>query len=87
MKILAAILLSVAITLGSTVGFANPNKSGTVPEQEHLEMLYPTVLVRVGNGTGSGTVIHSELNEEQKYESYVLTNWHVVQNYVKITKV
>ena len=37
MKILAAILLSVAITLGSTAGFANSNKSGTVPEQEHLE--------------------------------------------------
>ena len=78
----------VIISMGLAIpSFANPNKSGTVPEQEHLEMLYPTVLVRVGNGTGSGTVIYSELNEDQEYESYVLTNWHVVQNYVKISKV
>ena len=60
MKLLAAILLAVSITLGSTLALANPNKSGTVPEQEHMEMLYPTVLVRVGNGTGSGTVIYSQ---------------------------
>ena len=82
------IAMVVIISMGLAIpSFANPNKSGTVPEQEHLEMLYPTVLVRVGNGTGSGTVIYSELNEDQEYESYVLTNWHVVQNYVKISKV
>ena len=87
MKLLAAILLAVSITLGSTLALANPNKSGTVPEQEHMEMLYPTVLVRVGNGTGSGTVIYSQLNEDQDYESFVLTNWHVIQRYVKLNKV
>ena len=87
MKILSAILLSAVITLASTTAFANSKKSGAVPEQEHLEMLYPTVLVRLANGSGSGTVIHSAQNEELEYESYVLTNWHVVQNYVKLTKV
>ena len=64
MKILSAVLLSIAITVASTAAFANPKKSGIVPEQEHLEMLYPTVLVRLGNGSGSGTVIYSEQNEE-----------------------
>lgn len=87
MKILSAILLSAAIVLASTTAFANSKKSGAVPEQEHLEMLYPTVLVRLANGSGSGTVIHSAQNEELEYESYVLTNWHVVENYVKLTKV
>ena len=45
-------------------------------------MLYPTVLVRVGGGSGSGTVIYSEINDENKYESFVLTNWHVIQSSV-----
>ena len=87
MKILSAILLSAAIILASTTVFANPKQSGVVPEQEHLQMLYPTVLVRLTNGSGSGTVIHSAQNEELEYESYVLTNWHVIQNYVKLNKV
>ena len=87
MKILSAILLSVAITLASTTAFANPKKSGVVPEQEHIEMLYPTVLVRLGNGSGSGTVIYSKQNEEREYESFVLTNWHVIRGYVKVSKV
>ena len=81
-------VIAVIISMGLTIpSFANPNKSGTVPEQEHVEMLYPTVLVRVGSGTGSGTVIYSDLNENQEYESYVLTNWHVIQNYVKLNKI
>ena len=63
----------------STVNtFANP------PKQEHTEMLYPTVLVRVGNGSGSGTVVYSKLDEDQKYESFILTNWHVIQSSVLI---
>ena len=63
----------------STVNtFANP------PKQEHTEMLYPTVLVRVGNGSGSGTVVYSKPDEDQKYESFVLTNWHVIQSNILI---
>ena len=85
-KIATAFLIVVAINFSAHV-FANPEKSGVVPEQEHLEMLYPTVLVRLGNGSGSGTVIYSKQNEDQAYESYVLTNWHVIQGYVKVTKV
>ena len=85
-KIATAFLIVVALTFSAPV-FANPEKSGVVPEQEHLEMLYPTVLVRLGNGSGSGTVIYSKQNEDQAYESYVLTNWHVIQGYVKVTKV
>ena len=85
-KFIVSMILVISMCIASQ-GFANPKKSGVVPEQEHLEMLYPTVLVRLGNGSGSGTVIYSEQNEELDYESYVLTNWHVVQNYVKLNKV
>ena len=88
MRIFSTIFLAVFLSLGiSLVAYANPKKSGVTPEQEHTEMLYPTVLVRLDRGSGSGTVIYSELNEEQEYESYVLTNYHVIQNSVKITKV
>ena len=62
------------------------NKSSITPEQEHTEMLYPTVLVRLERGTGSGTVIYSKLNEDQEYESYVLTNNHVIRNLCKNIK-
>ena len=50
------LVISMCVAIPS---FANPEKSGIVPEKEHLEMLYPTVLVRLGNGSGSGTVIYS----------------------------
>ena len=58
-----------------------------VPVQEHQQMLYPTVQIRVGNGSGSGTVIHSSQNAAGEYESFVLTNHHVVTNYIKLKKV
>ena len=87
MKILSAIIVAMAITFTASISFANPKQSGVTPEQEHMEMLYPTVLVRVGSGSGSGTVIYSKENEDRKYESFILTNWHVIQSYVKISKV
>jgi len=67
--------------------FALP-ASADVPKQKHKEMLYPTVLVTTGNsrGTGSGTVIFSEMYEGE-WESYVLTNYHVIQNAISIQKI
>ena len=87
MKIFSTVFLAAILIFSTSLVYANPKKSGITPEQEHMEMLYPTVLVRLARGSGSGTVIYSELNEEQEYESYVLTNYHVIQNSVKITKV
>ena len=78
-------ILSIAFVISmciATSSFANPEKNEIIPKQEHVEMLYPTVLVRVGNGAGSGTVIYSELNEEKEYRSFVLTNWHVIKGNV-----
>ena len=78
-------IISIAFVISmciATSSFANPEKNGIIPKQEHVEMLYPTVLVRVGNGAGSGTVIYSELNEEKEYRSFVLTNWHVIKGNV-----
>jgi hypothetical protein len=67
---------------GAVLNHVNSTELESIPKQEHVEMLYPTVLVRVGNGSGSGTVIYSNLDENEKYESFILTNWHVIQGNV-----
>ncbi len=79
----------IALVTGLVVGGAallstkaNSTEQGSIPKQEHIEMLYPTVLVRVGSGSGSGTVIYSKLDQDEKYESFILTNWHVIQGSV-----
>ena len=69
------------------IAFALP-ASADAPKQQHQEMLYPTVLVTTGagRGSGSGTVIYSEMNGGE-WESYVLTNHHVVNNAISIQKI
>lgn len=50
-------------------------------------MLYPTVLVGSKGGTGSGTVIFSEMwHPEGIVHTYVLTNNHVIARAVKVTE-
>jgi len=69
-KFLLATFLSMALALsvfswtGTQEVYAKD--SGEVPVQQHLEMLYPTVLVAVGSGgSGSGTVIFSDIHEDE----------------------
>lgn len=54
-------------------------------EKKHREMLYPTVLVSLDSASGSGTVIFSQKIED-KAISLVLTNHHVIKNYVSVEK-
>jgi len=60
-------------------------------EKEHKEMLYPTVRVRTEKAGGSGTIIYSKPLPDQKgedidYETYVLTNFHVIEDAVAFKK-
>jgi len=59
-------------------------------EQMHEKMLYPTVLVEAKKGVGSGTVVYSEPNPDPKfageYETYVLTNHHVIEANIQTGK-
>ena len=80
--LVVAIVALIFIGVTTLFNKADATEPGNIPKQEHIEMLYPTVLVRVGGGSGSGTVIYSEINDENKYESFVLTNWHVIQSSV-----
>lgn len=53
--------------------------------QQHKEMLYPTVLVTVSSGGGSGTVIYSDKRGDDVV-SLILTNHHVISGHVKVEK-
>jgi S1-C subfamily serine protease len=54
-------------------------------EQKHEQMLYPTVLVSLEGGAGSGTVIFSG-KRKGSWVSLVLTNFHVIENNVSVEK-
>lgn len=63
---------------------------------KHTQMLYTVTLVASGSATGSGTVIYSARsifgsavgNPEvgQEWETYILTNFHVVRNSVQVSE-
>ena len=58
-------------------------------KEKHKHMLYPTVRVRTGKAGGSGTLIYSKQvpnAEEGIFESYVLTNEHVIDDNIKVEK-
>jgi len=53
---------------------------------KHKSMLYPTVRVRTAKAGGSGTIIYSEQKPdgEAGFETYVLTNCHVIADNIKV---
>jgi len=56
--------------------------------EKHRRMLYPMVRVRTEKAGGSGTIVYSEKvpGEEGKFETYLLSNYHVVDEAVKQEK-
>ena len=59
------------------------------PVKKITEMLYPTVMVDLGQGQGSGTIIFSGKREHKSWEdekvwTLVLTNYHVISSAVNI---
>ena len=54
----------------------------------HEQVLYPTVRVRTPSAGGSGTVIYSKMAKGKSniFETYVLTNCHVIDDAIKIEK-
>lgn len=56
-------------------------------KQKVEQLLLPAVRVLSGSGGGSGTVIYSEDREgDGTYETFILTNHHVIDNLVNITR-
>lgn len=80
MKGLIAIIIAVFFL---TPAYAEPPAHLVA---DHESMIYPVVRVVEGRGSGSGTVIYSQPDEVGKYETYVLTNHHVIDRAIKITE-
>jgi S1-C subfamily serine protease len=57
-------------------------------KEKHASMLYPTVRVRTEKAGGSGTIIYckEKPNNDGKYETYILTNHHVIDDNIKVEK-
>jgi len=57
-------------------------------EIKHKEILYPSVLVKTSKAGGSGTVVYSKpiSKGSEEYETYVLTNWHVVEAAIAVKR-
>jgi hypothetical protein len=65
---------------------ASPTKDAITIKLE--KVLYPCVRVLNGSGGGSGTVVYSEDRENTgDFQTFVVTNHHVVDNLIKVTKV
>jgi len=56
--------------------------------EKHEKMLYPMVRITAEKTHGSGTIIYSEPNPKNKnrYDTYILTNEHVIDFLIKIEK-
>lgn len=56
--------------------------------EQHKYIIYPTVRVRVGKAGGSGLIVYSDKvpDSEDRYETYIMTCWHVVEGAIKTVK-
>lgn len=88
MKIFVA-LIAGFLMFASPVPAADDTSQNSPETTTKLEnVLYPVVRVLNGTGGGSGTVVYSEDREGKgEYQTFVLTNHHVVDNLIKIEKV
>src|SRR3990167_1317204 len=76
-------------TQGVMAADGQPVQNPTETERIHVmheQMLYPVVLIDTGTGGGSGTVIRSAKNETGEVETYILTNFHVIESAVKVVE-
>lgn len=57
-------------------------------KKKHEEILYASVLVRTKKAGGSGTVLYSKPTEKgsEEYETYILTNFHVIEDAINVKK-
>ena len=88
-KTLAAMVAMALILPLSSVAHTADVVVTEAPVKKITEMLYPTVMVDLGRGQGSGTIIFSGKREheswaDEKVWTLVLTNYHVIKSAVNI---
>ena len=84
-------IFTVILAATLLLSFNTMAQETEAPVKKITEMLYPTVLVDVGRGQGSGTVIYSSIRAheswaEEKVWTLVLTNHHVVNAAISVTE-
>jgi len=75
-KLVVPIILSILLCFVASVD------AGEI-EELHKYILYPSVRIRAGNTIGSGTIIAS-IKGAIGYDTYVLTNHHVIEDSIQI---
>jgi len=60
------------------------NTSKLLTAKKHNEVIYPTVRVICFDAGGSGTVVFSKKNGNGNVETYIITNYHVVESAISI---
>jgi len=75
-----------SILLGILLALALPALFAQTVERMHKQMLYAVTRVRAANATGSGTVLFSAKDQNGDYHTYVLTNYHVVDDLISVKK-
>lgn len=79
------LLLAVAM-LFACGSLHQPAQAGDDIDIKHEKLLYPVVRVRTPRAGGSGVVIYSEAREEGPHRTYILTNQHVIDDAVRVTR-
>ena len=85
MKFILPLFVSAALFVAPLTARAADDLRTDAPIQKITEMLYPSVLVEVGDGQGSGTVIYSGMREGEAW-TMILTNHHVIMPAVKLVE-
>jgi S1-C subfamily serine protease len=52
--------------------------------EAHNKYLYPIVRITAEGSVGSGTIVYSKKNDKNYFSTYILTNYHVINNAIKI---
>jgi len=89
MKFLKNMGIITALILFPLNSIANDNLEA--PVKKITEMLYPTVMVDMGRGAGSGTVVFSAKRTHESWKeegvwTLVITNHHVVDSAISISE-
>lgn len=74
-KILIAVVVLLSMAVAAFAGEI---------EDLHKDILYPTVRIRAEGSTGSGVIFASVKNAKGLYDTYIMTNHHVVDGAISI---
>ena len=81
----------VSVALATCMAFQPALAETEAPVKKITEMLYPTVMVDMGGGAGSGTVIFSNKRTHESWKdegvwTLVITNHHVIDRAISISE-